>query len=155
MPYYYKRPGDWLWKPHETDSLAEDVSRGRLRADWQYRVEGDDEEHSLAELLEAERVRKSRPLTPTEEEMTAPDGAWGWIVVVACSLLLLLVIFVPARQGASGSGKFYLGAIALFWLGWGIQQIRAAREWRAHHRPRPNHAMQRTPTRHSPHISHD
>ena len=67
MPYYYKRPGDWLWKAHETDSLAEDLRSGKLHEAWRYRLEGDTKEHTLAELLEAERVRKSRPLTPAEE----------------------------------------------------------------------------------------
>src|SRR5436309_2895045 len=63
MPYYYKRPQDWLWHRHETSSLAEDVASGRLRPDWRYRVEGDPQERSLAELLGAERAHQSRPLT--------------------------------------------------------------------------------------------
>jgi hypothetical protein len=147
MPYYYKRPGDWLWKPHETDSLAEDFRSGRLHADWRYRVEGDAEEHSLAELLEAERARQSRRLTPAEEEMTAPDGTWGTLVVVACSLVVLFVVFVPAREGASGSAKFSVAGFALIWMGWGIQQIRASRTWKAQHRQRPNRTMERTADR--------
>ena len=144
MPYYYKRPDDWLWHPHETRSLADDVRCGRLRPEWRYRVEGDAEEHTLAELLEAERVRQSRPLTRAQRESLAPDGTWGTIVVVACSLLLLFVIFVPARQGASGSGKFYLAGFALIGMSWGIRLIQASRKWKARHRSRPNHAMERT-----------
>ena len=144
MPYYYKRPGDWLWHPHDTSSLAEDVRCGRLSADWKYRVEGDPNEHSLAELLEAERARRNRPLTPTEKQMLAPDGTWGLIVVVACLLLLLFVIVVPVREGASGSGKFYLAGFALVWMSWGIRLIHVSRAWKARHRPRPNHAMERT-----------
>ena len=152
MSYYYKRPGDWLWKRHETGSLAEDVRRGVLRPDWRYRVDGDTGEHPLAELLEAERARQSRRLTAAEQEMTAPDGTWGFIVVFACTLLLLFVFFVPSREETSGSGKFYLAGLALVWMGWGVQQIRAARAWRAHHRQRPNHAMERTADRSARHF---
>ena len=145
--YYYKRPGDWLWHPHETASLAEDVRSGRISPDWKYRVAGDADEHSLAELLEAEHAHRVRPRTPAEKEMLAPDGTWGFIVVVACSLLLLFIAFVPSREGATGSGKFYLAGIALIWMSWGIRLIRAGRLWKARHGPRPNHAMERTADR--------
>src|SRR4051812_37227984 len=100
MRYYYQRPGEWLWQPHETSSLAEDLRRGTLRADWRYRVEGEAEERSLVELLEAERAPARQPLTPAEVEMRAPDGTWGFIVVAVCALLLASAIFVPSRQGA-------------------------------------------------------
>lgn len=133
MPYFYKRPGDWLWHPHETDSLAEDVESGRLQADWRYRLEGNSKEYKLAELLEAERVQQSRVPTPAEEELTAPDGTWGMIVVVAASLFLLFLLLVPVRQGAGGS-KLYLAGFALVGLGRGIEQIRASRAWKAQHR---------------------
>ena len=106
--YYYKRPGDWLWHPHETSSLAKDVHSGKISADWKYRVAGEADEYSLAELLEAEHAHRIRPRTPAEEQMLAPDGTWGFIVVAACSLLLLFVMFFPSREGAIGSGKFYL-----------------------------------------------
>ena len=136
MPYHYKRPGDWLWRPHDTSSLAEDVRCGRLRAEWRYRIDGDPHEHSLAELLDAERARQSRPLTPADEQMLAPDGTWGFIVVAGCAILLAVVVFVPSREGGSGSGKFYLGGFALMWMAWGVQQIRASRAWKAQHPPK-------------------
>ena len=142
MPYYYKRPGDWLWHPHDTSSLAEDVRCGRLSPDWRYRVEGDTEEHSLAELLEAERAREDRPVTPGAEEAAAPDGTWGVIVVVACSLLLLFVIVMPAREGASASGKLYPAGFALIGMSWGIRQIQASRAWKGRHRSRPGQTRQ-------------
>ena len=76
MSYYYKRPGDWLWRPHETSSLVEDVRAGRLSAGWRYRVEGDTEERTLSELLEAEQARQARPLTPAEEDdRSRPTGS--------------------------------------------------------------------------------
>src|SRR5437899_11441462 len=107
MLYHYKRPGDWLWTPLETDSLAQDVARKKLDADWKYMVENDPNVHSLAELVEMERVRAGdRVRSAADSEMLAPDGTWGLIVVVVCAAGLALVIFVPSRQGATGGGKF-------------------------------------------------
>lgn len=84
--YYYKRPGDWLWRPHETSSLAVDVRSGRISANWKYRVAGDADEHSLAELLEAEHAHRIRPRTPAEKQMLAPD-MFGTCLVAAGLLL--------------------------------------------------------------------
>ena len=136
MLYHYKRPGDWLWTPFETRSLAAEVRRRKLRPEWKYRSEADLGVHSLAELLEAERARQARPLTPREEEMLAPDGTWGWIVVVGCSLLLLAALFVPSREGASPSSRYSLAGIALAGIGWGVQQIQASRAWKARRGPK-------------------
>ena len=136
MPYYYKRPGDWLWKPHETESLAEDVRSGRLGPDWKYRIEGESEVRSLEELLEAERVRQSRRLTPDEMCMLAPDATWGWIVVVGSALMLAVLLFVPLREGSTRAYKFYLAGLALIWMSSGIWRIRANKAWKSRHRPR-------------------
>ena len=130
MLYYYKRPGDWLWTPFETTSLAAEVRRRKLRPEWKYRSEGEPGVHSLAELLEAERARQARPLTPREAEMLAPDGTWGFIIVIICCAVLAFALFVPAREGASPSSKWFVVAIALTWMGRGIALISAARDWK-------------------------
>ena len=55
------------------------------------------------------------------------DGTGGIAAVVLCSLGLIAIIFIPARQGASPGSKFYLAGLALMGIGWGAAQIQAAR----------------------------
>lgn len=133
MLYYYKRPGDWLWTPHETASLADDAARRRVAPDWRYRVSGDAEVYSLADLLEKERANMPKDpgaRSQAEAELLAPDGTWGLLTVIMCGALLAFAIFVPARDGASPGSKWFLVAIILPWLGRGIAQIKAARAWK-------------------------
>lgn len=56
-----------------------------------------------------------------------PDGMGGIAAIVLGALLLAFVILVPSRAGASPSGKFYLAAMALMGIGWGVRQIKAAK----------------------------
>ncbi len=56
-----------------------------------------------------------------------PDGMGGIAAVVLCSILLVVLILVPWRKGASPGGKFYLAGLALIGVSWGVRQIRAAR----------------------------
>ena len=133
MLYYYKRPGDWLWTPHETSSLAADIACGRVAADARYRISGEAEVYSLAEVLVKERAslpKDAGALSEAEAELLAPDGTWGVLTVIMCCAVLALVVFVPSREGASPSSKWFLVYMAVTWLGRGIAQITAAREWK-------------------------
>jgi|SRR5581483_2470965 len=56
-----------------------------------------------------------------------PDGMGGIVAVVLCTAFLAFLIIVPDRKGTSPGGKFYLAALALWGIGWGLRQIRAAR----------------------------
>jgi hypothetical protein len=56
-----------------------------------------------------------------------PDGMGGIAAVILCSILLVVIIVVPARKGASPGGKFYLAGLALLGIGWGVRQIQAAK----------------------------
>ena len=84
----------------------------------------------------------------------APSAAGAIAIIVACCAIFAFVLFVPTRPGHASS-KYYLTAIALVWFGRGIFELVAARDFRHRHPHRPNQAMQRTPTRRSPKISHD
>jgi hypothetical protein len=133
MLYHYKRPGDWLWTARDTVSLAGDVASGHLKHDWRYRVDGDPQVHTLADLLEKEHARALKygaHRTEAEEALLAPDGTWGVITVIICCAVLAFVLFVPARPGGSPSSKWFVVAIALTWMGRGIALISAARDWK-------------------------
>lgn len=56
-----------------------------------------------------------------------PDGMGGIAAVILCSALLVLLLLVSPREGASPSSKFYLAGLALMGIGWGVRQIRAAK----------------------------
>jgi len=56
-----------------------------------------------------------------------PDGMGGIVAVVLCTAFLVFLIIVPDRKGTSHGGKFYLAALALWGIGWGLRQLRAAR----------------------------
>ena len=73
---------------------------------------------------------KHRELSPEEEEFLAPDGSWGVIVVLICTVGLVLLLVIPTRDGGSPSSKFYLAGIALLWMASGVRKIAAARAWR-------------------------
>src|SRR4051812_17973886 len=98
MLYHYKRPGDWLWTPHETPSLADDAASGRVAPEWRYRISGDAEVYGLADVLEKERTsmpKETVSRSQAETELLAPDGTWGLIIVIICCALLAYVFFVP------------------------------------------------------------
>jgi hypothetical protein len=69
-----------------------------------------------------------------ESEMLAPDATWGTIVVVLALAGLALIVFVPAREGASPSAKFYLAGFAVLFLAYGVRLIVAARAWKKRQR---------------------
>jgi len=58
-----------------------------------------------------------------------PDPVLGLGVgaVFLSSILFGVVLFVPAREGASASGKFSIVFGASMLMAWGIKQIQAAR----------------------------
>jgi hypothetical protein len=58
-----------------------------------------------------------------------PDPVLGLGVgaVFLSSLIFGLVLFLPAREGASPGGKFSLAATACVLMAWGIKQIQVAR----------------------------
>ncbi len=55
------------------------------------------------------------------------DGMGGIVAAILCSVILVVLILVPSRKGASPGGKFYLAALALMGIGWGVRQIHAAK----------------------------
>jgi len=64
-----------------------------------------------------------------------PDTVLGLGVgaVFLSSLVFGLVLFVPARAGASPGGKFSLAATACVLMAWGIKQIQAVRRRKKRH----------------------
>jgi len=131
--YHYKRPGDWLWTPWETSSVQEDAQIGRLESDWRFRIDGDSQDYSLAELIEKERASQSvNAPTAAEAEFLAPDGRWGVIIVLLSLAYISILLFLPTRNGSSGL-RFTLVAVALVWMGSGLRKIKAARAWKRHH----------------------
>jgi hypothetical protein len=69
----------------------------------------------------------SKSMKKEVKEEEQPDGMGGIAAVILCVALLAFLIIVPAREGASSGGKFYLVAVGLSGLGWGLRQIRLAR----------------------------
>jgi hypothetical protein len=78
--------------------------------------------------------KKPRQLSPEEEEFLAPDGTWGVIVVVICTVGLALLFVIPTRDGGSPSSKFYLAGLTLLWMASGAKKIAEARAWRKLHK---------------------
>jgi hypothetical protein len=73
-------------------------------------------------------MRSDRPGRHRKDhDQLAPDATWGTIVVVLAVAGLAFIVFVPAREGASLSGKFYLTALDLLFLSYGIRHIVGAR----------------------------
>ena len=62
-----------------------------------------------------------------KEEALAPDATLGKIVAVLCAGGAVVVMLIPAREGASPSGKFYLVGLAVAGIAWGLRQIAAAK----------------------------
>lgn len=77
---------------------------------------------------------KHRELSPEEEEFLAPDGTWGYIVVVICTVGLALLFIIPTRDGGSTSNKFFLAGLAALWMASGVRKIAEARAWRKRHK---------------------
>ncbi len=136
MLYYYKRPGDWVWRQLNTDSITAAAHGHRVGSDWRYRVEGDSTDRSLAELIEMERVARERVshTRPTDSSLIAPDGTWGYITVMLCITALALLAVVPAQSGHS-SDKLILVAFALIGMSYGVRKISAAKAWKRRHPP--------------------
>ena len=70
---------------------------------------------------------KHRELSPEEEEFLAPDGTWGYIVVVICTVGLALLFIIPTQDGGSTSNKFFLAGLAALWMASGVRKIAEAR----------------------------
>jgi hypothetical protein len=136
MLYYYKRPGDWLWRQLHTDSITAAARGYRVGSDWRYRVEGDSTDRTLAELIEMERVaREGASHTPPDDpSFVAPDGTWGYITVALCIAALALLAVIPAQSGHS-SDKLMLVAFTLIWMSYGVGKISAAKAWKRRHPP--------------------
>jgi NhaP-type Na+/H+ or K+/H+ antiporter len=64
-----------------------------------------------------------------------PDPVLGLGVgaVFLSALVFALVLFVPAREGASPRGKFSLAAAACILMAWGIKKIQASRQRQKRH----------------------
>jgi hypothetical protein len=146
MVYYYKRPGDWLWRRLNTSSIAGAARGHRVGSDWRYRVEGDSTEHTLAELIEIERIATQHASsTPSDPSLLAPDATWGYITVALCCAALALLVIIPAQTGHSG-GKLTLAGFIFIGMSYGVRQISSAKAWKRRHLPhrRPNQALQPT-----------
>ncbi len=111
MLYHYKRPGDWLWTQWETSSLQEDAHSGRLHPDWRFRIDGDSQDYSLADLIKKERANQPAN-TPdaAEAEFLAPDGTWGVISVILSVAYISILLF--------GTGGMSYRALELCFWAW-------------------------------------
>jgi hypothetical protein len=63
----------------------------------------------------------------SEDPGEQPNAVDGVIAIVASAILLAIVIFVPPRQGAPQSDKYYLVGLAVILAGWGIRRIKLAK----------------------------
>ena len=59
-----------------------------------------------------------------------PDVVMGTVALVGSLLLMAFLLFVPARQGAAASSKFYLAGLAMTGLTYGIGHLSWARRLR-------------------------
>lgn len=67
---------------------------------------------------------------PNYDRVTADAESnrfWGVAMIIGAVALLAVVIFVPAREGASPSSKWALAGLALATLGGGMAKAAAAR----------------------------
>ena len=147
MLYYYKRPGDSLWRQLNTDSIEAAARGHRAGVDWRYRLEGDPTNRTLAELIQMERVAREHEshTSPVDPSFTAPEATWGYITVMLCCAALAFLAIVPAQPGHS-SGKVTMAAFVLIWMSYGVHLISAARTWKRRHPPhqKPNQSLQPT-----------
>jgi hypothetical protein len=132
--YFYKKPGDWVWRTHETSSLAADAAKGLLRSDWRYHCEGEAQEASLSDLIRREQAIKQSPRSAAELELLAPDGTLGVITVVLYSIPLALALFLSFWPGFSLGGRLGLLGAAVVGIGHGLRRIQTSRRWRRRHR---------------------
>lgn len=57
--------------------------------------------------------------------MRNAEAVWAGVFWTVTGLTLLCVtVFVPAREGASPGGKYYLAGLALIALGRGVEKFR-------------------------------
>jgi len=73
MRYHYKKPGDWLWTPYTTESLAADAESGRVGTDWRFRPEGGSTDYTLVEALQSENPQP-RPAPNPAAVGGGPEG---------------------------------------------------------------------------------
>jgi hypothetical protein len=63
-----------------------------------------------------------------EDRGAQPNAVDGVISITASVIILVIVVFVPSRQGAPASDKYYLVGLAIFLIGWGIRRIKLAKK---------------------------
>jgi len=51
----------------------------------------------------------------------------GTVAIIGSALLMVFLLFVPVREGAAPTGRFYLMGLAVTGLTYGIAQLRWAR----------------------------
>jgi hypothetical protein len=71
MRFLVKEPGAWTWKTITTNSLEAEVAGGRLHGDWLIRYEGQPEQFTVDDLVQA--LKK-----PQETTRVKPGGLKQW-----------------------------------------------------------------------------
>ena len=69
----------------------------------------------------------------TDSEYRYAERRLGVVEIIVSTLLILVVIFFPSREGAPPSSKFYLSGFLLIWLGNGIRRYKLNKEDRRVH----------------------
>src|ERR1044071_103764 len=116
MRCHYKRPGDWLWRRLNTNSIETAARERRAGVDWRYRIEGDSTNRTLADLIEMERsVHERASSRTTGPSVIRPDAIWGYIELTLSSSLLAFALFVSGRADADPHAKYSLTSAAVFW----------------------------------------
>ena len=75
MRFHYKKPGEWLWKLHTTDTLAAEVDGGWFTDADCFRLENTAEDLTLNELLRLQS-KAAEEYQPRLHSRSEPDGEW-------------------------------------------------------------------------------
>ena len=104
MRYHYKKPGSWTWSVYTTESLAADLAAGKIGSDWRLRVEGDSQDYTPEELIEAQtasRVRAAEEARLARARSVEIDSAavhyggfWRRFAAMWLDFLVLLPLFL-------------------------------------------------------------
>lgn len=143
MRFLVKEPGAWTWKTITTNSLEAEVAGGRLHGDWLIRYEGQPEQFTVDDLVQAlKKPRETTQVKPGGFQQWSRDrlersyrlGPWKyilyyWVFGFAGSLWVItafLILTRGAEIGASASfqilaqcaGVFLVAAVPFGWSMW-------------------------------------
>jgi hypothetical protein len=114
--------------------LTVTIEPGRLRVRSAFsnpQIFGAKKNQSLVDRFKVEWEQRGEPWDREWAEAVARDNAWdalgsGGLWLGFGVAILLLVLLVPTRKGASPGGKFYLVGIACMVIAYGLPRVHGA-----------------------------